>query len=464
MPMRAVPFRAVCLLGMNDGDFPRRTQHADFDLLALPGMARPGDRSRRDDDRYLMLEALLAARDKLYISWVGRNVRDNSEQPPSILVSQLRDYLAAGWDLSLEDLTTEHPLQPFSRKYFEQGGLLTYAREWRSAHGAAEPIASAPLPPFVPEPGFRLRLGDLARFVKEPVRSFFRERLQVSFDAHADSTEDAEPFNVEGLDYYRLAVAMLRDGGPLSGRDEIQARLQARADRLGREGCLPIGAFGDEIRTRLITELIPVRRCWIDVCARYPLPADKLPVTLEEDGLLLDDWIDGIHTDGTTAVWLAADPRNLTAGKDKAPRGDALIYWWIRQLAAAAAGHVVTGLLLGRDVLISMPPLDPAQSRDTLATLRSCWHEGMRRPLPVACKTALAVIAGQDARAAYDGSFNREGEAERDPCLARLWPDYAALTAEPDWPAFARAMYEPLAAWMQSDITVTPIAQEEETA
>ena len=64
-------------------------------------MARPGDRSRRDDDRYLMLEALLAARDKLYVSWVGRNVRDNSEQPPSVLVSQLRDYLAAGWDLDL---------------------------------------------------------------------------------------------------------------------------------------------------------------------------------------------------------------------------------------------------------------------------------------------------------------------------------------------------------------------------
>src|SRR5471030_1016902 len=96
MPMRAVPFRVVCLLGMNDGDFPRRAPKADFDLLAQPGMARPGNRSRRDDDRYLMLEALLAARDKLYISWVGRNVRDNSEQPPSVLVSQLRDYLKTG--------------------------------------------------------------------------------------------------------------------------------------------------------------------------------------------------------------------------------------------------------------------------------------------------------------------------------------------------------------------------------
>src|SRR5471030_1038532 len=105
-------------MGMNDGDYPRRAQHADFDLLALPGQARPGDRSRRDDDRYLMLEAVLAARDHLLISWVGRNVRDNSEQPPSVLVSQLRDYLKTGWnmdDKGLKARTTEHALQPFSR-------------------------------------------------------------------------------------------------------------------------------------------------------------------------------------------------------------------------------------------------------------------------------------------------------------------------------------------------------------
>ncbi|MDB5754845.1 MAG: recC, partial [Massilia sp.] len=173
MPMRAVPFRVVCLLGMNDGDFPRRARQADFDLLALPGMARPGDRSRRDDDRYLMLEALLAARDKLYLSWVGRNVRDNSEQPASVLVSQLRDYLAAGWDLSLDDMTTEHALQPFSRRYFEQGGLPTYAGEWRAAHAIDSDADAAELPPFGLEGEYRLKLGELAQFVRQPARYFF---------------------------------------------------------------------------------------------------------------------------------------------------------------------------------------------------------------------------------------------------------------------------------------------------
>lgn len=74
MPMRAIPFRMVCLLGMNDGEFRSRPP-VDFDLMARD--TRPGDRSRRDDDRYLFLEALLSAREKLHISWVGRCIQDN---------------------------------------------------------------------------------------------------------------------------------------------------------------------------------------------------------------------------------------------------------------------------------------------------------------------------------------------------------------------------------------------------
>ncbi|WP_245538525.1 exodeoxyribonuclease V subunit gamma, partial [Thauera phenylacetica] len=136
MPMRAIPFEVVCLLGMNDGDYPRRSPRSDFDLMALPGQQRPGDRARRDDDRQLMLEALLSARRVLYLSWCGFNVRDNSAQPPSVLVAQLRDYLAAGWSPEVvAERTRAHPLQPFSRRYFEPGtALLTYAREWRAAH------------------------------------------------------------------------------------------------------------------------------------------------------------------------------------------------------------------------------------------------------------------------------------------------------------------------------------------
>ncbi|HSP58413.1 MAG TPA: exodeoxyribonuclease V subunit gamma, partial [Halomonas sp.] len=102
MPMRAIPFKRVCLLGMNDGDYPRSHPPMDFDLMN--GDYRPGDRSRREDDRYLFLEALLSARDQFYVSWVGRSIVDNVEKPPSVLVGQLRDHLKAGWQAQDESV------------------------------------------------------------------------------------------------------------------------------------------------------------------------------------------------------------------------------------------------------------------------------------------------------------------------------------------------------------------------
>src|SRR5690606_37374423 len=156
MPMRAIPFRVVCLLGMNDGDYPRVQAPLDFDLMG--GDYRPGDRSRREDDRYLLLEALLSAREQLYVSWIGRGVRDNSEKPPSVLIGQLRDHLAAGWRLAgredndeelLQALTCEHPLQPFNAAYFaDDAELFSYAGEWLVLHqGVAEEQPDGARPP-----------------------------------------------------------------------------------------------------------------------------------------------------------------------------------------------------------------------------------------------------------------------------------------------------------------------------
>lgn len=464
MPMRAVPFRVVCLLGMNDGDYPRSSQHVDFDLLALPGMARPGDRSRRDDDRYLMLEALLAARDKLYISWAGRNARDNSEQPPSVLVSQLRDYLVSGWDCKLTNMTTEHPLQPFSRRYFEHDGLLTFAREWRAAHTLADAPADTALTPFEMEPGYRLRLSELGRFLRQPVKYFFRQRLGVVFGDHEVLGEDEEPFGLNGLEEYGMADSLLDDEGTPELPAEVRARLQLRAARLAREGVLPVGLIGQQWQDYLIETLTPVRLAWLGLCAQFPDAADKLPVTFEHDGICLDDWLDKLHANGKQTVWLTQIASKVTT-KTGAVRGEKLIDGWLRQLAAAAHGHTVSGYLVARDAIVTMAPLDPAAAQATLQTLLACWRDGMHRPLPVACKTALAFVqldAGGDPRSSYDGGYLISGENE-DRCLARLWPDFEALSAEDEWETCATTLYGPLNEWLQSNISVEAISSSSST-
>ena len=458
MPMRAVPFRVVCLLGMNDGDFPRRGHQSDFDLLALQGLGRPGDRSRRDDDRYLMLEAVLAARDKLYVSWVGRNVRDNTEQPASVLVAQLRDYLKAGWDLDLDERTTVHALQPFSRRYFERGGLLTYAGEWRSAHGtdAADPSLDE-LPPFELDPSFRLTLGELAAFLRQPARHFFRRRLGVTFADLEVVGEDEEPFSLDALDRYFLEDTLLDDSGTPEAPDEVRQVLEARAARLAREGVLPIGLVGRQWQQQLVDDLVPVRRAWLAASSRYPHPAPKLVVSTEAGaglgGLRLEDWIDRLRSDGLETVWLLQMSSKVLDKKGE-PRGDKLIGPWLRQLAAAAMGETVGGVLVARDASLAMAPLARDAALTALGNLVSLWRSNLDRPLPVACRTALAHFAGGDARETYDGGFEIDGEVS-DPCLARLWPEFALLRAAGGWPVVAEALYGPLVAWMRESVTVT---------
>ncbi len=454
MPMRAVPFRVVCLLGMNDGDFPRRARQADFDLLALPGMARPGDRSRRDDDRYLMLEALLAARDKLYVSWVGRNVRDNSEQPASVLVSQLRDYLAAGWDLDLATLTTEHALQPFSRRYFEEGGLLTYAGEWRAAHADASAGAAAQLPPFEIEPDFSLRLAELANFLRQPARYFFKRRLGVSFADPDLIGDDEEPFSLDALERYFLEDSLLDDDAEPEPLHEVRPTLALRAARLARQGVLPIGLVGLQWQRQLVDALVPVRSAWLILGARFAEAAPKLAVSLTLDGIHLDDWIDRLRVGRGETAWLMQISSKVM-DKKGAARGDKLIAPWLRQLASAAVGQPVTGYLVARDAILTMAPLDPAKSRAELAGLVALWRRNLDQPLPVACKTALALLQGGDPRAIYDGGFELAGEVE-DLCLARLWPDFAALTAGGEWGATSQALYGPLAQWIDEKIALEP--------
>jgi exodeoxyribonuclease V gamma subunit len=460
MPMRAVPFRVVCLLGMNDGDFPRRAPKADFDLLSQPGMSRPGDRSRRDDDRYLMLEALLAARDKLYISWVGRNVRDNSEQPPSVLVSQLRDYLVNGWQLDPQARTTEHALQPFSRRYFEAGGLLTYAREWREAHGEEiDEGTDAELPPYEIDDKYRLKLATLTNFMRQPARFFFRQRLGVMFGDAAMVGEDEEPFSLNGLERYQLEDEML--GGDAEDEEigQVYGKLTERAQELVRKGVLPIGLIGQQYQHQLVEALAPVRSAWLTLRQHYPLPAPKVALGLTLAGVPLDDWIDQLRSNGSETVWLMQMSSKVTDKQGK-PRGDKLIAMWLRQLAVAAAGLPVSGYLVARDAIVTMKPLPQAEAREALRELVCLWRDGMNRPLPTACKTALALAQGGDPRAVYDGGFEILGE-NQDLCLARLWPDFAALSAEPDFADVSQALYGPLADWLEQQITITAIDGEE---
>jgi exodeoxyribonuclease V gamma subunit len=353
-----------------------------------------------------------------------------------------------------------HALQPFSRRYFERGGLLTFAGEWRSAHREDEDAREGDeeLPPYELEPDYRLKLGELASFLRQPARYFFRRRLGVNFGGNEVVGEDEEPFALDALERYFLEDALLDDSGTPEPQDEVRQVLDARAQRLVREGKLPIGLVGQQWQQQLVEDLVPVRRSWLALGARYPVPAPKLPVNLELDGgsgapLLLDDWIDKLRSNDGETVWLMQISSKVLDRKGK-PRGDKLIGPWLRQLAAAAVGESITGYLVARDATLQFAPLEANTAHIVLERLAGLWRHNLDRPLAVACKTALAHLAGEDAREVYDGGFEINGEVD-DPVLARLWPEFAVLRASGDWPQAAEALYGPLAAWLEQQVSVT---------
>lgn len=250
VPMRSVPFKIVCLLGMNEGAFPRANHFIDFDLTRPSNVKtafgpRPGDRSRRLDDRFVFLEALSAARERLLIFFTGQSIRDNAAVPPSVVVSELVDYLhrlkpggkEAGGSV------IRHPLQPFSPRYFDGSNpeLFSYA----DSHAARLPGAGDRTGPTLlftsalpvhPEPAETLSLRDLIRFFEGPVRELLNRRLRVYLRDRKVIVLDREPWELTKLEEWEIGRTLLELC--LSGKGEVAPAL-VRAS-----GELPPGAPG----------------------------------------------------------------------------------------------------------------------------------------------------------------------------------------------------------------------------
>lgn len=479
MPMRAIPFRHVCLLGMNDGDYPRTRVPMDFDLMGRD--YRPGDRSRREDDRYLFLEALLSARERLHMSWVGRSIHDNTERPPSVLVGQLRDHLAAGWRLAGQDgddsgegagmrllaaLTVEHRLQPFSPDYFPVAGtvspLFTYAREWHEGFAAEAAVqAPAPLPPL--EESEPLTLRELADFLREPAKVFLRRRLGVHFELPDPSSEDHEPFALDALQNWQLQdelIAAQLDA--LARGDEREAALERALARIERRGELAPGRFAALMQAQLAEPMESLFERYAQALADWPEAVEPdEDVAFEHAvgsvGLVVADRLGGLRRGADRRRGRVVLERSGVVTKERKYRRDKLLRHWIAHVAGHLAGEPMASHVVGKVGDAPIDPLDPDVARGWFRSLLDAWHAGLARPLPLAAQTAFAWIdaggrpdtpkdsdAGRAARLAYEGGYMRRGEVEGSPYLARAWPDFDALWAGGEFAHLADMLLRPV--------------------
>lgn len=481
MPMRAIPFTVVCLLGMNDTDYPRSHPPLDFDLMSGPGLYRPGDRSRREDDRYLFLEALLSARSVLHISYTGRDIHDNTLRMPSVLVGQLQDYLAAGWvsetgrDL-MDVLTCRHPLQPFSSRYFSTDDdpfLFTYAHEWHPlANRQERDEGDFPLPP--PEVDGNLRLDLLVRFLKNPVSAFFQQRLNTRFDDIDAAAMDREPFALERLAPFGPGKEILAKG--LAAEDgHYRETVIAAGQRLKQTGTLPMGGFGELAVRQLADPVLEMLSRHTRLCSQWPLDAGDielcLPLTLDREiTRTVEGWLDNLRQtpdpDAGHCRW-AFYPNPVCDSGSRIQKPETLIDLWVRHLAGSAHGLCLTSCLVTPDTTAVLNPMAQETAAAHLETIARLWWQGLSRPLPVTAKTALAFLGSLDrdftattpqalakAAAAYQGgAYASVGEVGYDPCLQRTFPDFESLAASDDNWFFqlARQLYLPLLTALEED-------------
>ncbi|HDM8067879.1 exodeoxyribonuclease V subunit gamma [Vibrio harveyi] len=412
MPMRSIPFRTVCLLGMNDGVYPRSMPPEGFDLMT--GRTKPGDRSRRDDDRYLFLEAVLSAQQSLYISYVGRSIQDNTERVPSVLVSELMEYCHQNYcldgdqdqpvddsgDKLLNELVNVHAMVPFSPSAF-QGSHSSYAKEWipaaltqsNQSQGHARGEFNRALDDYLLGATFPIELDlvELQRFWRLPVQYFFNRRLKVMFEPPLPVMEDDEPFVLGGLESYQMRDELLE-----TLLETAITQPSAKADVLKHfmseqraQGKLPVGAFGDiEFETnRVQAEELVDKLAFLSGAPQDDLEIDlTFDVLGEGKNIRLTGWLTQCYQSGLI---------RYRSGKIRAQD---YLAAWIDHLAMSAFGQARKTHVIGYDrkegaVHLVYPAMaDAEQAKQFLAELVRLFFEGMTKPLPYFPKTALACV------------------------------------------------------------------------
>jgi exodeoxyribonuclease V gamma subunit len=441
VPMRSVPHRVVCILGLDDGEYPRRTRRDGDDvMLAEPHV---GDRDPRAEDRQMLLDALLAATERLIMTYTGNDERTNVRRPPAVPVGELLDIIdrtvRRDEGSARDAVEIHHPLQPFDPRNFIAGKLVAggpWGFDPQALAGARALSADrAPRGPFLAEPlpprsETVVELSLVIRFVEHPTRALLRDRLGISVSDYFDEVQDAMPVELDALEEWGVGQRLLE--GVLAG-GERRACMQAEIAR----GALPPGELARPPLARIGAVVDQVAE------AARTL-ADGTPGSLDVSVALADG-----RTLAGTVTGVCGDTIRTVSYSRVRPRDR--LRAWVQLLALSAArperrfesvviGRARAGVRGASVTVARLPALgDSPQSRrhlalEQLAALLDLYDRGMREPLPLACETsaayAQAVAAGEDgesaARGAWETAFRYDKE-DRQPEHMLVYGDAVPL-------------------------------------
>ncbi len=380
VPMRSVPHRVVCLVGLDDGVFPR-TAHVDGDdVLARHPLT--GERDVRAEDRQLLLDGVMSATETLVVTYTGADEHRGQPRPPAVPLGELLDQVrrTAG-DV---DVTTHHRLQPFDPHHLMPGAIVPDGRPFSFDPAALagaraslrprlepEPFLPAPLPA---PPLADLDLDELLRFVQNPVKAFWRQRLDVALPGEDQLLDEELPIALDGLDRWYIGQRLLDDAVRGVAPEDAWAAVW-------RAQMLPPGELGTAIGADVGTRVAALVS---GTAALREGEADSVDIDLAlPDGRRLTGTVDGVH-----------DNRLVTVSYSTV-HGRHRLRDWVRLLCLAAqrpdvswAAHTAGKIGRGTAQLVTGPLSGADSALGLLADLVELRDAGLVRPLPLPVETA----------------------------------------------------------------------------
>ncbi len=391
LPMRSIPFDVICLLGMNHDAYPRQTRAPEFDLISRN--PRPGDRSRRNDDQYLFLESILSARKILYISYIGKSVQDNNIIPPSVLVSELLQYIETRYTVENRDIRphvfTEQKLQPFHPIYFissdpgsRPNPFFSYSEQDLKGAVSLQSNRTDPEPFFTDElPALEIseiEFPSMLRFFFNPCQYIVNKQLGIYLTKDEKILDDREPFSLDALEQYQLSDSILEQMILGAGHTEALTRTRAA-------GILPHRKIGEAVFDGMHDRAKEFHRNLEPYIQQEKYP--PIPFHFQIENIWIKGKIDSVYPDHAFFYrYGMIRPKDLLAG-------------WLNHLILNHAGpdhypkQTVVAGLSGASVKdaawseIHFAPVDNAGER--LASLVDYYLAGLRKPLKFFPKTSF---------------------------------------------------------------------------
>jgi len=455
LPMRSIPFKIIGIIGMNNDAYPRQNNPVGFDLIAKN--PKPGDRSRRNDDRYLFLEALLSARKSFYISYIGQDIKDNSVRPPSVLVNELTDYIEQGFsmeDRNIKDhIFTRHRLQAFNPAYFMNND--TFYSYSEDNFKAAQNLLKKPIAPplFISrelselgEEWKVIDIDDLCAFFGNPAKFFLHNRLGIKLPEEDSPLENIETFEVNSLDKYLIEQDFLKHR--IQGKDRNEFFNVLRAS-----GRIPHGNIGECVAEE-IGEGIDAFLHRIYPSISKPL-LEPLKVDLNISGFNVTGQIKNIHQD------------RLIQYRYAKIRPKDMLKVWIYHVAMnlmKAEGYPLISMLAGLSAKPSNKDWEAFQynpienSKEIMKGLLEKYWEGLRKPLhffPNSSWTYASLLLKNKtgdyciakASEKWSGGPRLHGEAE-DPYYSLCFSTNNPLDSE--FEQISKEIFEPLLTYQKN--------------